>query len=182
MATLEQVEKLRQHANVSYDEARAALDASGDDLLEAIIYLERQGKTAPPNGGGYYSTQHANFTVHQGGGNGYSSYQPEGENFSQLMKRFFNWCKVIVHKGNTNHFEVWQHGSRAVTVPVTVLALLLVFCWWIVLPLVVIGLFCGCTYRFRGPELEDSGVNSVMDGAAKAADTIKSEVVGNNKN
>ena len=42
--TLELVEQLRQHADVSYEEARAALEHSGGDLLEALIWLERMGK------------------------------------------------------------------------------------------------------------------------------------------
>lgn len=38
MTTLEQVEKLCAMANISYEEAKAALDAAKGDLLEAIIY------------------------------------------------------------------------------------------------------------------------------------------------
>jgi hypothetical protein len=176
MATLEMVDKLKQRAGVTYDEAKAALDACGDDLLEAIIYLERQGKIPPPVGGGYYSTQHANLTVHPGGNGSYAGAPPRGDSFGDMMRRFGAWIKKVIHKGNTNHFEVWHQNALSVTVPVTVLALLLVFCFWITLPLMVVGLFFGCTYRFRGPELEDCTVNSVMDSAAKAADGIKSEV------
>lgn len=62
MTTLEQVEKLRAMANVSYDEAKAALDATNGDLLEAIILLEKQGKVATPSGGGYYSSQKSTDT------------------------------------------------------------------------------------------------------------------------
>ena len=39
--TLEQVEALRARAAVSYEEARAALEANGGDLLDALIALER---------------------------------------------------------------------------------------------------------------------------------------------
>jgi hypothetical protein len=46
---MEHVEKLREKANVSYAEAKAALDACGDDLLEALLYQERQGKVNRPN-------------------------------------------------------------------------------------------------------------------------------------
>ncbi|MDR2615905.1 MAG: ubiquitin, partial [Oscillospiraceae bacterium] len=48
MATLEQVEKLRERANVSFEEAKAALDEADGDLLDALILLEKQGKTAAP--------------------------------------------------------------------------------------------------------------------------------------
>ena len=45
--TLEQVEALRARAEVSYEEARAALEDSGGDLLDALISLERAGKLRP---------------------------------------------------------------------------------------------------------------------------------------
>ena len=44
MDEFEKVEKLRQRANVSYEEAKEALDKSQGDLLDAMIYLEGQGK------------------------------------------------------------------------------------------------------------------------------------------
>jgi len=56
MTTLEQVEKLCAMANITYEEAKTALDAANGDLLEAIIYLEKQGKVTAPTGGGYYNS------------------------------------------------------------------------------------------------------------------------------
>ena len=44
MDKFEKVERLRANANVSYEEAAAALDACGGDLLDAMILLEKQGK------------------------------------------------------------------------------------------------------------------------------------------
>ena len=41
MTNYEMVELLRQKANVSYEEAKAALEASDWDLLDAIVLLER---------------------------------------------------------------------------------------------------------------------------------------------
>lgn len=177
MATLEMVEKLKERANVSYDEAKTALEATGDDLLEALIYLERQGKTATPQSGGYYSTK---MEVVQGGG-GQNRRQDTGreygESFGQMLRRFWRWFCRTVDKGNVNSFEVWKADKRILSVPVTVLVVFIIFCFWIVIPLLVVGLFLGCKYRFRGPELSDSQVNNVMDSAAKVADSIKSEVL-----
>jgi len=61
MTTLEQVEKLCAMANISYEEAKAALDVANGDLLEAIIYLEKQGKVHAPTGGGYYSSENYRY-------------------------------------------------------------------------------------------------------------------------
>ena len=54
--TLEQVERLREKANVSYARAKQALEYSGGNLLDALIYLEEQGDIPRPEGA-YYSTK-----------------------------------------------------------------------------------------------------------------------------
>lgn len=48
MATLEKVDRLRTRTGVSYDEAREALDSSDGDILDALIWLENNGKIDPP--------------------------------------------------------------------------------------------------------------------------------------
>ena len=56
--TLEQVEQLRAHAAVSYEEARRALEACDGDLLDALILLEREGRIPPGGGrGAFFTTQ-----------------------------------------------------------------------------------------------------------------------------
>ena len=42
--TREQIERLMDHAGVSYEDAQAALEASDGDLLDALVWLERMGK------------------------------------------------------------------------------------------------------------------------------------------
>ena len=49
MEQLEKVEKLRERANVSYEEAKEALEASDWDLLDAMVYLEKKGKVKSPS-------------------------------------------------------------------------------------------------------------------------------------
>lgn len=179
MTTIEMVEKLRERANVSYDEAKSALDSCGGDLLDAMIYLERQGKVNPPQGAsGFYSTaQEANPYDGQTGGKTVNA-SISGESFSAFMKRIWRWICNVVDKANHNNFEVVQNSKSVLSVPITILIILLICGFWVILPLLVIGLFCGCTYRFIGPEVEKSAVNDVMDSAAKAADNLKSEVMG----
>ena len=55
MVTLEQVEKLREYANISYDEAKTALENADGDILQALIELEQQGKVKAPEGGQYHT-------------------------------------------------------------------------------------------------------------------------------
>ena len=48
MDNLEKVEKLRERANVTYEEAKEALENNDWDLLDAMVALEKEGKTVKP--------------------------------------------------------------------------------------------------------------------------------------
>ena len=48
MDYFEKVEKLVEKAGVTYEDAKQALDDSNGDLLDAMILLERSGKTQGP--------------------------------------------------------------------------------------------------------------------------------------
>lgn len=177
MTTLEQVEKLRTMANVSYDEAKAALDAANGDLLEAIIYLEKQGKVDAPKVGGYYSSKKNTdssavackticWEKQNNNCNG-------GETFISLMKKLGRFCLKMIRKGTTNTFEVLKGEESKATFPVIVLALLLMFAFWVTIPLLIIGLFFGLRYRFNGPDFSGNTVNDAMNSAADAAENLK---------
>ena len=47
MEMMEKVERLREKANVTYEEAKAALEQTGGDLLDAMVLLERQSRRNP---------------------------------------------------------------------------------------------------------------------------------------
>jgi hypothetical protein len=47
--TLEMIDMLRQRANVSYEEAKIALESCGGDMVEALVYLERNHKVRSAN-------------------------------------------------------------------------------------------------------------------------------------
>ena len=177
MTTLEQVEKLRTMANVSYDEAKSALDATNGDLLEAIIYLEKQGKVNAPSGGGYYTSEKTSDTgavaYKKTGWEKQAKNCDGGKSFISLMKKFGGFCLKLIRKGNANNFEVLMGEEIKATVPVTALALLLIFAFWITIPLIVIGLFFGLRYRFTGPDCSGNTVNDAMNSAADAAVNLK---------
>lgn len=177
MATLDQVEKLRERANVSYDEAKAALDAANGDLLEALIYLEKHGKVRPPEGNGYYSSSAAGAdSGREPGSRSPDRGQSGGESFGALLRRFGRFCLKVLRKGNENTFEVRKDGEVKASFPVTVLVLLLIFTFWVTLPLLIIGLFFGLRYRFQGPDLGGEKVNGAMDSVANATDDFKRSI------
>jgi len=173
MADLELVEKLRERANVTYDEAKEALDASGDDLLEAVIYLERQGKVPPPSVGSFNSKQ----GQQSGEGEKQKKYQEKDRvTFSEIFGDLFKKLGEIIKKSCVNMFEVWRAGKLIISIPVILLVILLLGCFWVMIPLLIVGLFMDCKYKFHGTETEATGINKIIEDVANAADELKNEV------
>ena len=176
MTTFENVEKLRERANVTYEEAKQALDACGGDLLDAMIYLENRGKACPPPGGGSYSCS-AGTPPEQETYKGHSAAaQPQEESFGWWARQFWRFLCTLFHKGVRNNFEVWDEKELWFSVPVIIFVILLLVAFWMVIPAVIIGLFCGLRYRFSGRDIDKTPANNVMDSAAKAAESIKEEI------
>jgi hypothetical protein len=182
MVTLEQVEKLREHANISYDEAKAALENAGGDILQALIDLEKQGKVKPPQGGGQYSSVSIEVSDNtqkeqkQSSKEHTKSSSGEKSAFSRNMGRFFRWMGEVIHKGNVNALVVEKNGTSIMRLPITVLVILLIFAFWIVVPLLVVGLFFSFRYYFQGPDIQSTKVNDAMDTVANAAEEIKNDI------
>ena len=185
MVTLEQVEKLRQYGNVTYDQAKKALEEAEGDILEAIIILENQNLIEKPVNGGYHNTKneeenHKENFQEKEFQNGNKGNNKHGASFSELAGRFFKWFSKIIKRGNMNHFEVTKDKENVITIPATVLVLLLLFMFWIITPLMVVGLFFGYRYTFTGPDLGKDNVNRAMDSVAEAAENFKKEMKSDN--
>jgi len=182
MTELEKVEKLREKADVSFSEAKEVLDAANGDILDALILLEKQGKSTIPSGGGFFSGSGAPAPQWQpapGGGDGAAGYESgstagnSGESFSDMLKRFGRFCLMLLRKGNSNFLEATKEGELKFSCPVTMVILFLIFFFWVTVPLFVISLFFGFRYHFRGDDLGRDSVNNVMTGASNVVDEVK---------
>lgn len=180
MVTIEQVEKLREYADVTYEEAKTALERNEGDILEALIELEQQGKTKAPQGGGKYESFVSSIPETQktdeAGKKKSKEREEEPSAFKENINRFFKWLREMVHKGNMNLFVVKKQEENVIKLPVTVLVLALLLGFWVVIPLLVVGLFLNFHYSFEGPDLGKTKVNQVMDDVSQAAENIKSDM------
>ncbi len=185
MVNLEQVEKLRQRADISYDEAKAALEETNGDILEAIINLEKQNRVESPSGGGYYNSKeevHNRRNRHLEAKRKRVDKTSNGTSFGELVRKFVFWAKKMIGKGNRNHFEVTKDGEKVIGIPVTILAIFLCFAFWVVIPITIAGLFFGYRYEFNGPDLGKDSVNRAMNSVADAANNIKKDIKGEKTN
>ena len=172
MEKMEKVEALRNKAGVTYEEAKAALEANNWDVLDAMIALEKEGKVK--------QTSSSRAEVLTG-----DVVTENGQKGSSEPKRrkFMNWVKDILRKANRNSFEISKDGKIILTVPVLVFVIVLLFAFHIVIPLMIIGLFFSIKYHFSGPDVHsvDVDINAAMDSASRTAENLKDEFTSKEK-
>lgn len=190
--TLEQVERLREKADISYEEAKALLEQTDGDLLEALILLERQGRVERP-GGGFYSTRPQG----QEEGRPLSGPLGVGEywrrtrtdttkmNWRTRLREIWDTLVNVLRHSTENQFEVWRRGELMTSIPVLILIILVIVAFWISLPLLVVGLVMGCRYRFSGPDLGKETINDAMGTVSETVDemvdSVKRELGGRHR-
>ena len=178
MDHFEMVEKLRAKANVSYEEAKAALEASDWDILDALVLLESEGKVKDAPETREYTTQEKKeykFETKNGG-----EFKVE---VSNTLSKLWAWIKELIRKGNKNQFVISRRNKNMfdqpmeelIAFPITVLVLLILVPG-VGLPTIlialVVGLFLGARYSFRGPDIN----NKVNDFMGKAQEKAASAV------
>ena len=177
MDHFEMVEKLRTKANVSYEEAKAALEKSDWDILDALVLLESEGKvTDAPETKEYTTQEKKEYTWSTQNGNEVKL------TVSDTLRKLWDWIKGMVKKGNRNQFVITRKDEELIAFPITVLVLL-VLIPGVGLPTILIamlvGLFLGARYSFRGPDINNK-VNDFMGKAQeKAASAVEVHVEKN---
>ena len=171
MDNFEKVEKIAERAHVSFEEAKAALEASNWDMLDAMIYLEKQGKAA--GSGSTYSTTYES--------NAYSGEQNTRSTRTNT-KTFGEKVKDLLKKSDENHFRITRkNGEKLIEVPIWLAIIIVLALHGFALVLFIIGLFCGCGYSFVGPAKMD-GANKVMNTFEETTESIKDAISGNKNN
>ena len=159
MEMFEKVDALRERANVSYEEAKNALDRTNGDVLEAMILLEREGKTR--NSGA--------DSVNNCCADKASDDKNDGKTVGDKLKSLF-------HKSTVNYVVIDRKDERILRIPV--LAMVLAFC--IALPAaviaIVVSLFLDCRYSFEGQD-DMKAANDVCAKASDIAGQVKEKVV-----
>lgn len=158
--TLEQVEKVRACTGATYEQARAALEETGGNVLDAVILLERQGAG---NGG-------ADYTTRDGAGAAPDSpHRPTRGEVKQAVKDLLaNFLSIVL--------EIWKGDRLTCTIPLLILLILLIVSPLTVALVVVFGLCAGFRIHVAGPGTEGwrGWVNGWMD---QLADTLNDAVI-----
>lgn len=141
---LNQIDELRKRASVSYTDAKEALEKCNGDMLEALVYLEKNNK-----GQWQHSGQKTGFF----------------DKINGLIKKGSN-TRFIMQKHDRVVFNV------SVNIAVLITILTLPFIEFIAIGF-LIALFTGHRFKLQGSNVEVSQINQALDRVCEAAEDIK---------
>lgn len=169
MEKFEKVERLVEKTGASYEDAKKALEEANDDMLDAMIILEKQGKIAGP-GQNTYSTAGAAASQYKDVP-AVVNQENKGEG-----KSFFKDLKAAIKRGirytTDNYVKVERRGDTIIKLPLWISIIILLAAWHLLFVVFIISLFCECKYSIEGKD-DASQVNVIMDKAAEAAEKVK---------
>ncbi|MHC1786596.1 MAG: hypothetical protein AB9880_06025 [Christensenellales bacterium] len=137
MERIDQVETLRQKAGVSYEAAKAALENSRWDLLDALVSLEKEGRIDKGSTEAYtgkQETEERRETRESGGG----VFHAIAESLKAGIKRL-----------NAVSFQICRNGSLKCQISLTAFLLITLITHGFFLPWMLVSLLFGISYRFR---------------------------------
>ena len=158
----EMTEKLSAKMHVTLEEAKAALEAADWNMLTATLLLEQEAfkrkqalyeavataeATEETTPAAEATADDRNATV------GQTAKGARGSD--SLLKRLGRAAMDLIARGNRSRFAIHRSNEKVLEMPVTVLALLLIFSFGTCAFLMAVGLFAGCRYT-----ITDGGVSA----------------------
>jgi hypothetical protein len=143
---LEQIDQLRERAHVTYEEAREALESCNGDMVEALVYLERQQKIKAQN----------------------QKKSSEGYGIIRAIKN-------LIKKGNRTKLVVQKRENVVIGIPVTLAVIFTVLAPYLTLIGVVIALFTDHKFAFVRQDGTNADVNKMLCKVSSAVDAAKAK-------
>lgn len=176
MDNFEKVERLREKADVTYDEAKRALEACNYDMLDAMIYLEALGKVKKTSDTAYYSSKAEEeklYDVEKTVNDREKKSSEEGfkNGCRKGLEKFIKVCKE-------NHFIVKHQDKKVIDIPLGLAIIIFVVGWHVLLVVMLVSLFFECKYSVEGKN-DLKTVNNAMNKVAETADKLKKDFAEN---
>ena len=176
---LARASKVHDACGASFADAREALEACGYDVLDAVVWLEREGRVAA--GSAHFSTspEGADATEAQAMSQAQDDYERSTRHvgFERALARVWGWVKRVAHKGMNVSLVAERRGRKVISLPILVFLALAVLAFWVVVPLVVLSLFFDVRYRFDGLGSVTVDVNEWSRKASDGVEHLKQDVM-----
>ena len=195
MDRFELVEKLVKSTGVSYEDAKTALESSGWDLLDAAVWLEKNGrievKTSHFTTDPEQQQQQEQAAEQQRQQQQTRSETVHGYASSQYNTRRDGFLHNIITKIKgiliDNELVICkQSGEIFLELPIWLSVLLLVVAFWPTIGVLVLVFILGFRFRFHGPDLGGELLNGILNKAENSAsrfvDRVKNQYASNREN
>lgn len=156
MTRLEMVEQIREKTNVTYDEAREALEKNNWDMLDAIVGIERMKQ---PISGSANEQSNANEATDVPAKKRVVRHYNSGEAADKIAS-VVKWLGTWIQKGERLRVEILHKDEVLFSLSITTIAILFLLKWWLMTILVIAGLFTGYRFRFSGSTLLSKAANA----------------------
>ena len=165
MEKIKLIDKLREKANISYEEAKTVLENNNWDILDALLYLEESGMVEKPSVSIFY-TNESRYSgeiqvIRKNEENKYKTDNGFQGVFEAICK-FIDTCNNIF-------LEIKKVDKVFLKIPLTVVAILSFFMFWIIIPLIIIGLF----FDIDAKSIDTNKVNKILSEVSKYVKDIK---------
>lgn len=172
MDDLEKVETIRTKCNVSYTDAKAALDAADGNVLTPSFGLSRRARPRPHRRMPPPSPHQSMSPLPR-----WSPRRPPTKSRAKRPTSPRRWTacgstsKALPPESDTK-FIATRRDAIILNIPILI-PIVALFAWGATIWLMLIGLFFGMRYRIDSDGDVPGSINNLMDHAADAADDIK---------
>ena len=186
MDNYQKVEQLVNKMGCSYEDARAALESSEWDMLDAVISLEREGKVNKETAEETAQKTEEPIEIvpevipERSYGNGSAGSDESFRSGKSAPKRERKqWGKRIKSFLTNNRMVILKSsGQQIVNLPIWIPVIALIAFFWATLILAVIAMVFGCRFHFEGEDLGKTNINSTMDKATDYAEKVRDDLSG----
>jgi hypothetical protein len=143
--SLEMIELLRERAHVSYEEAKEALEKCNNDVVEALIYLEKQEKIKKP-----------------------PQDTPASSGIMANLKKLIKAC-------NITKFIISKNDKVIIDLPLTIVIILAIIITPITVIAILAALFTNHKIRLEKPGEElkiNKTLNDISSAASKVSEQV----------
>ncbi|MBU5484275.1 DUF4342 domain-containing protein [Clostridium sp. MSJ-11] len=178
MEKLKLVDKLREKTNISYEEAKVALENSNWNILDALLYLEENGRVEKPSVSIFYTNEvRYSEKIEESWKNEENKYETN----NSFQGIFESICKYI-DTGNNIFLEIKKEDRILFNIPLTVVVILSFFMFWIIIPLIVVGLFFDIKFYVYSKRVNTDKANKVLSDISEGVEIVKEKLKKVNKN
>lgn len=165
----EMIRVLMEKAKINKEEAEEVLQKCDWDILDSIVYLERNRKIKNNESNTIIEVHEGNKTENK------EKHEKKSGGIGEIIGRIIKFIGKIISKGNENYFEIRKENKKPIKISLTIAGILIIIAFWPVVILLLVGLFLGYKYSVTGPNIKTDKVNDVLNKASESADNIKGD-------